>query len=304
MAEAVHALAAGLGVTHRATDGAGEPWQQLVLRIGSRLRAEASTDVGGDHPDLRGIEPVPLAQLVPDRVRTLAGLPMGQPAIGIPPARGDACLHRRRRQPLIDDVGGDHDLATVEVDLTPRQADTDVGASAREQQHVVGQALGDTHRARQDVVVDDHHLRRVGGLGAGLRDHCNDRLTDVANSVGGQCGAGEGRREERDIERERPEVDFGGGVDAEYSRRLQRLGDVDPCKHRVCHLRAHVDHMRCSIDVEVVDERSVPRQQRRILGPHHSFADQPHRVILLDRSYPDRSPVAGRRAMQLLPRMA
>ena len=84
-----HALAARLRPAHRAAELARQPGDQQLLDAG-HLRAEAATDVAGDHAHLRRLEPEDPGEQIPVLVGRLRREPGGEPAI-----RASSAAHER-----------------------------------------------------------------------------------------------------------------------------------------------------------------------------------------------------------------
>ena len=179
-------LGPGLGPAHWPSDPTGVPTEGELFGVRPRLGAEATADVGHDHPYLQRIEAVDLGQQLLGRMGALAGRVVDEAAVG-PQRRTRAAFDRRRRQALVDDALGHDDLAAAEVGgCRGGEAHDDVRAVLGEQEHVVTQRRFGIDDRGECFVVDDHE---VGGVGAGrpvLGDHGGDGLTDVAHRVCGE----------------------------------------------------------------------------------------------------------------------
>ena len=155
--------------------------------------------------------------------------PSGAPGRGRGPG-----LHRRRRDPLIDDGAGDDHLAAVEQIGSQggrvAEGGGHVGARGGEQHGRVGRAgLGHIDDGRQHVIVDIHQVRGVLALVAALGDDHRHRLADVPDHVLGQQSlthvlvehAGYRRRHRREVRQ------VGPGERGDDAGCLERGADVD-----------------------------------------------------------------------------
>ena len=101
MDEAEHALGAGFGPAHRPTEHAGREGDDDLLGVRAVLRAEATTDVGGDHPHLGGLDPTRRGEAVAGSVGELCGGPLCEvfdPVDGLPLGERGSRLQRARRE--------------------------------------------------------------------------------------------------------------------------------------------------------------------------------------------------------------
>ena len=85
-----------------------------MLRVCAELGAERAADIRRDHAYLAGFEAEQGRERIAGALRALIGHPGGQSSIVTPDGRRGACLHRSRRDPLVNDRVADDDLAPVE----------------------------------------------------------------------------------------------------------------------------------------------------------------------------------------------
>ena len=116
MTKPIHTFGAGLGVTNRSPNSFGQPRKQHVFGIEECFRPKAATNIGSDDANLLSRQTVKCAELISNRVSSLAGLPMRQAADTIrtsffPTTGGDSSFERARCNALIDDSLAHHHIA-------------------------------------------------------------------------------------------------------------------------------------------------------------------------------------------------
>ena len=167
-----------------------------IARVDRHLVAEATADIGGDHPDLvlgqagdQGVDrSVRVGGLRGGPQRQLAGDPL---IVGHTAAR----LHRCRVHPRVDDVLAHHDVGRLEdgvggglVAGLPVKA-VIVGLAFQvvaDYRHLGIESPAGVDDGIEDVVLDLDQLQRVAGRVTVLRHHESHLLALEAHLVGGQ----------------------------------------------------------------------------------------------------------------------
>jgi hypothetical protein len=127
----------------------------------------------------------------------------------------------------------------------------------------------DPHHGRQQLVVDDHALRRVLGEVAVLGDHHHDRLADVVHLDVGEWvrRTPMGQRGMRDEQRQRlphSAVEVVVGVDRHQPVDVERVGDVDVADPGMRVRAAHEGDLE-RVVAEVVEIATLTGEQTRVL---------------------------------------
>ena len=271
-----HVLAARLGPAHGAPEGSRQPRDEDVLGRPA-LGAEAAADVGRDHAHVRGLEAEDPGQLVAILVRRLGRQPGGEAAVVADGGDRGAWLERAGGQPLAHHRPGDDRLAVVEQPgvgaVLGRHAHTDVGAHVAEQQHLVARRGAWVGHHRQRFVVHHHELGGIHARGRPLGHHGRDDLPDEAHDVARQRRAVQALvdAEER-RQRERPEVDVGGGEHLHARQRPRRVG-IDAGDAGVRDLRAHERHRQLAGLAQAVDVATLAGQEPPVLQPPDALPD-------------------------------
>ena len=120
----------------------------------------------------------------------------------------------------------------------------------------------------QRLVVDEHGLGGVLGLGDRLGHDGHDRLADEADLAVGQRRPRAGRVEGHAEGVEGREVEVGVGEGGDDAGEALRLADVDPGDDGVGVGRAHEGHVEQSGHGEVADERAPALEELGVLHPH------------------------------------
>ena len=278
-----HALAARLRPAHRPAELPRQPDEQDLLGV-DHLRAEAAADVGGDHADVRRIEPEHPGEHHPVLMRRLRRQPGGDAAVGADLRGGRARLERARRHPLAEQRPGDDGVAAVEqllVVLGRAGAGGDVRAGSGEEQRLVLRGVLRLDDDRQRVVVDEHELRGVRAGGAVVADHDGDDVADEADGVRGDerpshalVEPGERRRPER------RQVDVGAGEDLDAGKRRRGRG-VDAPDAGVRQQRADEGDGGCALERQVLDVAALTAEEARVFLPQDAISEDAHRPASL-----------------------
>ncbi len=287
-------LAAVLDPLDLAVQPPGRPRHQHLLRPRVHdLHPETAADHGRDALDLAGRQPELGGHRCADAGRRLGRGVDAHRAVGRVPAGVDAlALHRHRRAAL-----------DVEGEGQPARCGSHRGVDVADLVEVVGgDVVGDVvvHRAigspgvvhpddrRQDVVGDQHPLRRVLGEVPVAGDHHHHRLPDVVDLVAGErvAGARSVQRRVRDEQRQRlgdraALALVGGqqvvvGVDRDEPLDLERAGGVDVGDPGVG-VRAADERDPQGGLPEVVEEVRGAGDELGVLDPLHRLAEQSRR---------------------------
>ena len=160
MSKPIHTFGAGLGVTNRSPNSFGQPRKQHVFGIEECFRPKAATNIGSDHTNLFSGQIIKRAELISNRMRSLARLPMCQSADTIrtsffPTAGCNSSFERARCNALIDDSLAHHHIALREVGgLTSFKIDNGVRSKIGKQQGFIGECFFGVDHGVQRVVVD------------------------------------------------------------------------------------------------------------------------------------------------------
>ena len=139
------------------------------------------------------------------------------------------------------------------------------------------------HR-RERVVVDDHQLGRVDGLGARLGDDHGDGVADEAHLVDGQR-----RPVARGVQREegaRPrQLELARREHVDHAVSLAGVVEVDALDPGVRKRRADESERQGAHDVDVVDEGPLALDERGVLDTADVVAEQRsrHQISLCSR---------------------
>ena len=278
VAEPDHVLRAVGRPAHRPADPPGEPREEDVLGVRPRLRPEAATDVGGDHPDLVDREVVEPAQQVADGVRSLAAEPVREAPVRLPPRGRRPGLDRRRGEARAAERCPDHHLAPVGCGVAAASGGVQrhVRAGGGEQQHLaVSGGLHGGDRGERSP-VDDDELGRVGADGRRLAHDGDDGLPHEAHHAVGQQGPSHGLGERRVHRWQRPDVEVGCDDDVEHPGERPCRVDVDAVDARMGDRRHHVGDDRCAGEVEVGDVGGPTGQEPWVLGAADRLAEERH----------------------------
>ena len=185
-----HVLVAGLGPARGPAEGLGHPADHRVLGVGAELGAERAADVRRDDPDRLGVQAEHVGQVRARSLRALVRYPRGQPAVR-PDRRRCPGLHRRGRDPLVDDRPGDDHLAPFEQVRVERPAIAERRRHIRpgpRKQHGRPVLRGQSHvdDYRQLVIIDLNQRPGVLALVRLLGYHRRDRLADEPHHVAGE----------------------------------------------------------------------------------------------------------------------
>ena len=299
VAEGHHRLAARLLPAHRAAEPLAQLAEHDLLGVGADLGAEPAADVGREHAHLVGLQLVADGERVLDALCVLGGSPLVKPTVD-PRRRRPADLERARRHPLVDEAGGDGDLAVGEELFAGHVRHAEGG---RVEHRVAAGLLVEVHRRRQGflrvddgvehVVVDEHDVGGVCGLLAGLGDDGDDGLADVADLAAGEHGAGDGRVERR---RRRLEPEVLGREHAEHAGHAGGLAGVDRGDRAVGDGRSGVGDEGRALElgdvVEIVEVLATGCQELRVL-----LADDPFTENAAGHSNPPVARSRGPRAL-------
>ena len=131
-------------------------------------------------------------------MRELGACPHRQVVV-VPRSDGRAWLDRGDRQARVGELELDDHLTTVgHVAFDARRhLERPVRAEVREKQNVFGHRVLDCHDSIEGFDIRPDHLGGVDGLGNRLGEHDGVRLTDIADTVGGQPGPGHALVEHR-----------------------------------------------------------------------------------------------------------
>jgi hypothetical protein len=208
-----------------------------------------------------------------ERERPLEVRPRREPASGLVPVADDAeALDRHAGE-----AGDAERLAHDEVRLCERVVDVAVLEGAI----VDGWSRGQVQHRLERVVVDGDELGSVLGDVPIAGDNDGERLAHIPRRADGG-GVVRDRRFDPRRERLREARDVVAGQDAADALDRERLGGVDP-DARVGKLGADdggVPRVRDGLDV--VDEPTLPAEQRLVLEPLERAAD-PHLLLGRDR---------------------
>ncbi len=281
VAEAGHVVAPVRVPDDRSTDPTGEPPEQDLLRVRTRLRPEAATHVGSDDPHLVDGKAQRGGDDGTHRVRALARGPLHEAAVVIPASGRHARLQWAGRHPLVEDDPAHDHVAGLEggVALVVAAAGRhhDVGAHLGEQQRgSLGQGPLDAHHRRQRLVVDHHQF---GGIGCGLRglgDDGGQRLAHEAHPAGSQQRSGHRLGITGVDHRHRSDVEVGGGHHVDDAGSGPGRLDVDRAQLGVSHRRGDVDHVERTRQIEVGDVGALPPQEVIVLPTRDSCPEQRH----------------------------
>ena len=294
-------LGAGAGPAHRAADLAGRDREDRLLGREIGAGAEAAADIGADDFDFVALQSQCGGKRValPDRALA-AGDHLDDAARRVEIDDDRTRLHLRADDALIDVCLLDHQR---------RAGNRLVGCLAVAEAGIDGEVAGDVFvdagRAvaqrrfrirdrRQFVVAHRHAFRRVMRGGKALGDDEDDRLAQIAHTVGRhrQMGDVDGGIAGKGAERALgvvPRVGrigemsdrlaaggdvIGAGDDGEHARLTLGLGRVDGDDARVRVGRAHEYGMAFAGQCEVVGETPIPPDEAKILEPHHRPADE------------------------------
>ncbi len=255
VAETHHALGAGLGPSHRASQTHRHPGHEQLLGIAEYLRAEAATHVGSDHTNLLRLDLEHLREQLSRCERVLTRDPEGEAPVLLDAGGGGADLQRAGGQALVDSPLGHHHLAAVEQGLVAaeRQLQRDVAAGRLEQQRLRRGRLLGVHHDRQRLVVHLDEISPVACLGLGLRHNRGDRFAHEPDHAVGKQRARHRRVQHRQLHWERWQLEVRCGEHVENPRRSKGGGSVDPCDPGVGIRRAYVGHPRSARDLQVVN---------------------------------------------------
>jgi hypothetical protein len=273
-------------------DRPAEPTGQLghhdVLGVVHALGAEAAAHVRrGDHPhpilgqpELPGDHPsMPVDHLhrPADRQRLVA--PLGDERARLegmraPARQADARAHHHRR-------GAErrlhvaHALAPLRDHVAADLLVEDGGAG--------GQRGLDVHHRGQRLVLDADQIERVVGAVDVVGDHRRHRLPNEAHAAGRERTdlAGHRQRGVGGVDRHRPadRAEVGRHEDAHHAGRAPRGRHVDRSDARVRVRRAQHRGVQAPRHGQIVDERSRPGDQPRILPPPHHPRVLSHRFV-------------------------
>jgi hypothetical protein len=254
-----------------------------VLRVGAELGPERAAHIRGDDPQGGLVDAEHAGQRGAGALGALVRDPRGEPAV-LAPGRGRGPgLHRRGRDPLVDDGAGDDHLAPVEQVRGQRGTVTerggDVGARRREQhRRPLVRGGGHVDDRRQHVVVHVHQVPGVLALVAPLGDYHGHRLADVPDHAGGQQRlahlrvdhARHGRGRHRHVGQVSP------GEHGDDPGRFERGADVDGGDPRVRDGRTdEVDVARAG-QAHVLGIDPAGGQEAGIFGPDDPGAQYAH----------------------------
>ncbi len=229
-------LGSGLGPLDRPAQGAGNPAQERVLRVGRYLRSEAAADFGCDGADADLGDAEAHRDLLLDEVRRLVGGPDGQLAGTFLPVRADGpAFDREGRHALVEQAHRERLVGLLEelVGLRVRSRDLEADVAVELLVHP-GRARRhrrldiDDRFARFDVYID---LQGSVAGGVGSLSHDNrHRLADVEHpATRQQRMVGPAHSGQLDADRAGSDlpVHVGVGVNADDARMSGRSGGVD-----------------------------------------------------------------------------
>jgi len=261
------------------------PGDEDLLRVAHHdLGAEATADVGGDHPDVLLGQPQQLAEIVADPDRRLGAVPHRQLAhLRIPLGHDATALHGRRcapveDEPLPEDVRGPGE-GLFHVTHPLGIVGADVGADVLvDQRRIRPRRLLQIDHRRQGGVLRLDQLHGVLRQVPVLRDDERHRFARVADLLRGQgvlrlvvdqCRV----RDEWRQRRGQGGREIGPGVDGDDPGGRLRSGDVDAEQARVGVGAAQEGGVGHPGQPDVVDIQPAAGQQPRIFAASDAFAE-------------------------------
>ena len=235
-----HGLRPGLDPTNGSTDRPSGSADDEILDIVGVLPPKAPADIGRDDSTLLRCEAHCGHEPIAGAMRELGACPHRQVVV-VPRSDGRAWLDRGDRQARVGELELDDHLTTVgHVAFDARRhLERPVRAEVREKQNVFGHRVLDCHDSIEGFDIRPDHLGGVDGLGNRLGEHDGVRLTDIADTVGGQPGAGHALIQQRVSRRFRRKPEISRGVHGSHTGHRFRLIGADRLHLAVSNHRSH-----------------------------------------------------------------